>query len=272
MCYNTFVGDFMTIDDCIKNKSDDLIIGRGAYKNCYDFNNCVLLETCHLEENDLDNYIKNLDYLKNKLDNMFVNSFKIYDYKIFNNRVYILENKVKGDFLQEVSDDYLFLRKKEDINRTSNYIKKYINRLLLLNNKKILEKFVCDYFEILNNGLFVDASRPNNFLFDLEVGVSFLDISKLDNEYNKEFVFYYIFKNIIYFESNKCDFIEFDLLNDIVFSIIDIYFKLISVFKSLGFNKNMYINTPNGKMSDYLVNKIKVFIDKLYVCEFNKRI
>ena len=121
----------MTIDDCIKNKSDGLIIGRGAYKNCYDFNNYVLLETCHLEENDLNNYIKNLDYLKNKLDNMFVNSFKIYDYKIFNNRVYILENKVKGDFLQEVSDDYLFLRKKEDIKKVMDFFHNLLLFILL---------------------------------------------------------------------------------------------------------------------------------------------
>lgn len=248
----------MNIDFFIKNISDDKIIGRGFEKNCYDFDNVVLLETRYLTSNSIENKMKNILIVRDILNKIDVNGYKIFDFKIYNDKLYVLESKVKGSSLQDTS-----------IGLDSSI---YINRLKQLDDFDILRKFVNDYFLIIDNGLSVDAGRPTNFLFDDKIGVSFIDLSVADEPIDKKYICFYILYNIIY---THCDIKNADDITLISFYIKSIYMKLISIYKELGYDESMYNSTPNGTVDDFIIRKISRFIkySNLDMCnnELNSR-
>lgn len=255
----------MNIDDFIKAKSFSKIIGRGASKNCYDFDNFVLLETGHLPEKKVFEKLEDIIYTKDTLDKISVRSYKILDYKVVNDRIYILETKVNGDLIQKIDKNYNFLLDGEifEKNSRSDYIDDYICRLCQLNNKNILKNFVLDYFKIIDSGLFVDASKPSNFLFDENIGISFIDIDKLNGEYDERYIFFYIIYNITYFKFSKIKDISMDDVVNVSSYITDIYCKLIEIYKELGYGKEMYSYTPSGTLDEYITEKIRLFISNV---------
>ena len=229
----------MDINYCIDNISNDKIIGSGFEKNCYDFGDVVLLESRFLNDYQIYEEVRNVFKVKSILDGTNINSYNIYDYKVVFNRLYILENKVEGTPLQDVSN----------FNDSSIYI----NRLKELDKFYILKKFVIDYITILCSGLSVDPSSPNNFLFDGE-SIHFIDLG-LSNSMDKKYICFYILHNII---NSYCNFSSDDI--DIIsFYIYDIYNKLRSIYVSLGYTSDMYSFSPNGKMCDYIDRKINNF-------------
>lgn len=144
-----------------------------------------------------------------------------------------------------------------------NYIDNYIDRLSKLNNSKILKKFVQDYFEIINNGLSIDPARPDNFLFDEEYGVGFVDIGRLYGTYDKKLICYYIIRNIIYFDVVEIDSISMDQVIKVSDNIIEIYYKLVNVYKELGYSGDFYSLSVNGSIYDYINKRIGLLIDKI---------
>ena len=229
----------MGIDYYINNISDNKLIGGGFEKRCYDFGDVVLLESRYLNSYQVEEELKKYNKIKTILDDLDINSYKIFDYKIIFDKLYILESKVKGEPLQDMS-----------IGIDSNI---YINRLKDLDSFDILKKFVIDYLTIVNSGLAIDPSSSNNFLFDGKC-VHFIDLGLYDNT-DKRFVCFYILHNII---NSYCDVSKEDV--DIIsFYIYDIYDKLGSIFVELGYNSDMYRYSPNGEIVDYISRKISNF-------------
>ena len=243
----------MSIDFYISNISDDKIIGSGFEKKCYDFIDVVLLESRFLTKRMVDSELKKISRIKEILDFIDVNSYKIYDYKVFNDKLYILENKVKGSSLQNI-----------DFNFSVN---DYIEKLDELDNYNILRKFVSDSFTILNNGLYIDFGKPNNFLFDKENGISFIDLSVCDSEFDLKYVCFYIFYNLIY---THCDIENLDNYNIISSYYYSIYDKLCSIFIELGFKNEMYSMSPNGTIMSFIERKLNNLLKFSNIVETKK--
>ncbi|MGM9849593.1 MAG: hypothetical protein ACI31V_01690 [Bacilli bacterium] len=230
----------MGIDYYINNISDDKLIGGGFEKKCYDFGDFVLLESRYLNGNQIDNEKSKVINIKNILDRLNINSYKIFDYRVVSDKIYVLENKVKGGPLQDTR-----------VGIDSNI---YINRLKELDNFDILKKFVSDYLSIIDSGLSIDPSNPNNFLFDGS-SIHFIDLG-LFNNVDKKFVCFYIMHNII---NTYCDINDIEDVDIISFYINDIYSKVCSIYVELGYNDSMYSFSPNGLISEYIDRKISKF-------------
>lgn len=229
----------MDINYCIDNISPLKLLGAGFEKKCYDFGDVVLLESRFLSSNQILDEEKKILYIKNILDRVDVNSYKIYDYKVIFDKVYVLVSKVKGVSLQDNS-----------VGIDSSI---YICRLKELDNFCILKKFIIDYMNIVDSGLSVDPSSPNNFLFDGEC-IHFIDLG-LSNNIDKKYICFYILHSII---NNYCDFSAAEV-EVISFYINDIYDKLCSIYISLGYTSDMYSFSPNGRICDYIDRKINSF-------------
>lgn len=233
----------MNIDLCINDISEDKLIGSGYEKKCYDFGDVVLLESRYLSKNKLESEKNDILIMKKILDSIDVNGYKIFDYKIFNDKLYILESKVSGSVLQ---DDSL-----------KGTIDEYIIRLGELDNYLILKKFVMDCFTILNNGLSIDFGRPNNFLFDKEKGISFIDLSVAENSFDFKNLCFYIFYDLIYTHFDARNREEYEIISNYYHNIYD---KLCSIFIELGYDASMYSMSPNGTISSFIERKL----DRLY--------
>lgn len=229
----------MDINYYIDNISDDKLLGDGFEKKCYDFGDVVLLESRYLNSNQVLDEKKKVLSIKSILDRIKVNSYKIFDYRIISDKLYVLVSKVKGDSLQDTR-----------IGIDSSI---YINRLKELDDFYILKKFVIDYMNIVDNGLSVDPSSSSNFLFDGEC-VHFIDLG-LFNNVDRKYICFYILHNII---NVYCDFSD-DEVEVISFYINNIYNKLCSIYISLGYNIDMYSFSPNGKICEYIDKKINSF-------------
>lgn len=239
------------IDEYIFERKNRKIIDRGSEKTCYDCGDYVLLETGAYNKETLEQKYKDTLDVKMILNNLDVNSVEIIDCKKEKNKLYILEKKIVGDYIQKKDSESCF----------GNYICDYICRLNNLSKKRILKKFVKDYFTIVDNGLFIDHGSVSNFLFDGN-NIHFLDISK-GSCCEKDKIFYYVFSKLIYFDFDSVDSIEFDFVFDIISSIINIYNKLIEVYKELGYSKDMYTNGVDISNSKFLEKKLELFVEKI---------
>ena len=229
----------MDIDYYISNISVDRLIGGGFEKKCYDFGDFVLLESRYLNSSQVSDELKKYMRVKTLLDDLDINSYKIFDYKIVSDKVYVLESKVKGVPLQDITIGADSIA--------------YINRLKELDNFDILKKFVVDYLSIVDSGLSIDPSGPNNFLFDGK-SVHFIDLG-LYNSHDKRYICFYILHNII---NTYCD-ISLEDIDIISFYISDIYNKLCSIYIELGYGSDMYSFSPNGEIVDYIERKIDTY-------------
>ena len=231
----------MNIDYCISSLSNDKLLGNGFQNKCYDFGGCVLLESRYLGINEFDKYLDEISRLKSILDSIDVNSYKVLDYKVFNDKLYILESKVKGVPIQDTS-----------VGISSSL---FINRLNELNNIDILRQFISDYLKLCDSGVAVDAGTPGNFLFDGEK-INFIDLGILSEPFDKRYICFYILFNIMH---TYCDINNMDEISIISSCINDIYEKMCIVFNELGYGSEMYTLTPNGSINDYIQRKINNF-------------
>lgn len=229
----------MNIDFCINNISRDRLLGKGFQNKCYNFDDVVLLESRYLSSNEIESRVNNVSSIKNILDTLDANCYKILDYKVLNDKLYILESKVKGLPLQDTS-----------IGIDSSV---YISRLKELDNYDILRKFVSDYMLLIDSGINVDPGTPNNFLFDGEK-ISFIDLS-LGRRDDAKYVCFYIMHNIL---KTFCE-VSVNDIDAISFYANDIYAKLCAIYKELGYDSSMYSFSPNGLISDYIDRKINDF-------------
>ena len=236
----------MNMDFYINNISKDKIIGRGFQNKCYDFFDVVLLESRYFSGSEVKSYLSEVSKLKGILDSIDVHSYKIIDYKVFNDRLYILESKVKGSSLQDTSFD---------IDSSV-----FINRLKELNNYDILKQFVSDYLVLSDNGIYADPGTPNNFLFDGK-HVYFLDLGVSVMPIDKKYICFYILYNVMH---TYCQ-VKSEDVSSISFLVNSIYDKLCSIYKELGYDSSMYTMSPNGSISDYISKRIDRFNNDICV-------
>ena len=232
----------MNIDYYISNIGSVKVLGGGFEKKCYDFGDYVLLESRYLSSFKVEDEKKKQFNIKRILDNISVNSYEIIDIKSVSDKVYILENKVKGMPLQDI--------------RVGIDSSIYINRLKELNDFNILKKFVIDFINIIDSGLSIDPSTPNNFLFDGN-NIYFIDLG-LSNNIDKKYICFYIIHNII---NTYCDIKDIEDIDVISFNINDIYNKICSIYIELGYSSDMYSFSPNGLICDYIERKINKLKD-----------
>lgn len=231
----------MGIDFYINNITDDKLLGKGFRNKCYDFGNVVLLQSRYLSSNEFESCLEEVSGVKDILDRIDVNSYKIIDFKILNDRLYVLESKVKGVSLQDTG---------VSINSSL-----FINRLRELDNYVILKKFVSDYLTLVDNGIYIDPGTPNNFLFDGNC-VGFIDLGLSCDTFDKKYICFNILRNIMYTYCIINDSSEVDIIS---FYIDSIYNKLCSIYMELGFDSTMYSFSPNGLICDYIERKINCF-------------
>lgn len=231
----------MNIDYCISNLNNDKLLGKGFQNKCYDFGDTVLLESRYLGHKELDSCLDEIGQIKSILDSINVNSYKVLDYKVVNDKLYILESKVKGVPIQDTN-----------VSISSSI---FINRLNELNNIEILRQFISDYIVLCDNGLSVDAGTPGNFLFDGEK-INFIDLGISSEPFDKRFICFYILYNIMH---TYCDINDIDEVSLISSYVNGIYEKMCIVFNELGYGSEMYTLTPNGSISEYIDKKINNF-------------
>ena len=118
------------IDEYIFERKNRKIIDRGSEKTCYDCGDYVLLETGAYNKETLEQKYKDTLDVKMILNNLDVNSVEIIDCKKEKNKLYILEKKIVGDYIQKKDSESCF----------GNYICDYICRLNNLGKKRILKK------------------------------------------------------------------------------------------------------------------------------------
>jgi hypothetical protein len=231
----------MNIDYYIENISSFKLLGKGFQSSCYDLGDFVLLESRYLNYNQISYKLSELEKLKKILTEIDVNTYRISDYKVCNDKIYILESKVMGEPLHDLTPD---------IDSSV-----FIERLMQLNNYSILYKFLLDYFVLCDKNIYVDAGSCKNFLFDGN-SVGFIDLSLSDDYISKKYVCFYIIRNILQTYCNINDVSDVSLIS---FYVNSIYDKLCNICISLGCDMDLYTLSPDGFIEDFIHRKVLKF-------------
>ena len=245
----------VSIDVLSSKASEYKKIGNGTSKVCFDLDDCVLLKT-YSDSCSLDNY-----YFLNYLNKSGVNTPKIISQYENQKNSFFLEEKAIGTSLQEYTPKRIYpVGTRDDLINNYNfereYVRNYLDRLRDLSSKPdVLEKFVDDYFKIIQSGGFVDPSKTSNFVYN-EKGIYFIDLSYNPSRKNNDENF--IFYNILYIVSwcsSSC-FIDDEVVEESNYlnNILNLL-KEICVKKKLDLNKYFV---------DYNGNDLTSFLNKRY--------
>lgn len=250
----------MNIDLYIRNIDNSKLIGSGSNKKCFDFGDVVLLKY-RCSDDFVEYEFNNIVGVKDRLDKLSVNAFKIIDYKFDNGYFYVLESKVNGYPIQECRGNSKYEFNSEDeanlyYERSHMSVLNYITRLKQLNNISILDKFFSDYVAIMESGLIVDPSKTSNFLFDGKK-VSFIDLNCYENasSYGVNDIVYYMLYVIGWSVSFDA---SMDEVLEISFYLESIYKKILSICDKYGYKLG---STSFGKScGDLISDRVSSFI------------
>ena len=184
---------------------------------------------------------------------MGINTYQILAYKKNKGKHYLLETRVPGTPIQ----DYTPQRTINGEITDEEYVKNYLDRLKEISeNPNILQKFVEDYFNLLEQGMFVDPSKPTNFYYNKEHGISFVDVGVQDCPYDNKLVINYIVYVIGWCESSAFTKEQIELEEYYLQRILDI---LNSVCIKMGKDPSIYMNDFNGNSLKHKVEERKEY-------------
>jgi len=150
-----------------------------VYKDKY----VLLHKSFDVKDDQIDNYIKRIKDINEKE----INTPLILDYYVVSKKengysdYIILEERAPGRNL-DAESIFINLKEKYDFSEVSsiylNALDDYINEIIkrAYAPDEMYEKFVSDYYAIINCGLMVDP-KPLNFYFDSDKGFTFIDIN-----------------------------------------------------------------------------------------------
>ena len=195
------------IETLIKKANEKESNAHGSNKKCFLIDDYALLQqmftvdeitkimeiTEKLEKNGI-SVARTLDYQVNKQEVRDWNT----DKNVQVSEGYVLQQRAKGNPL---------LDRTNWSDKDKRYQIDYLNQITMISKESqiFFNQFIRDWIEISNNGMRIDPSKPGNFIYDENKGITFIDLGLSEKEVDMSMTLYEQLAVILNLNAyNKC--------------------------------------------------------------------